>query len=144
MKVRDEREYQMREQAMLEQRANRFEIEKARHSTAIGSEFPGGMLIKPMRFAFAARILEQGLASLGFQRVRANVETGGVIASKSISTEWDLDWSIADPDLFYFSPGAGSLTMSLKLRATDASKTGRDSRFRESGYRHTLTWRRTG
>lgn len=126
MKVRDPLHYEKREQAMLEQRANRLEIEKLRHSTAIASKLPGGMIVKPMRFAFAARILEKELAHAGFRRVRANPESGGVIASKSISTEWDLDWSIADPDLFYFGPGAGSLTMSLKLRGSNASKTGRD------------------
>ena len=126
MEMRDQRQYRKREEEMLEQRANRFELEKAQHSTAIGSEFPGGMLIKPIRFAFAARIIEEQLAPLGFRRVRSNVAKGSVIASKSMTTEWDLDWSIADPDLFYFGSNSGSMMMKLELRASDASKTGRD------------------
>jgi hypothetical protein len=126
LKVRDPQAYEARERAMLERRANRIELETARHSTGIANEFPAGMLVKPSRFKFAARLLEQELGPLGFRRVRASAAKGGVIVSKPIAAGWDLDWSIADPDLFYFNPGRGSLTLNLKLRAANAIKSNRE------------------
>lgn len=126
LKVRDPEEYEVRQRAMHERRAARLDLETTRHSTGVASEFPAGMLVKPMRFKFATRVIEQELASLGFRRVRANAAKGGVIVSKSIAPDWDLDWSVGDPDLFYYGPGSGSLTLNLKLRAGDAAKTDRD------------------
>lgn len=122
LKVRNGHEYERRERTMLERRASQLSIETARHSTGMATGFPAGMLLKPMRFNFAARVLERESAPLGFQRVRSRVAKTGVVVSKPVAAGWDLDWSIASPDLFYFSTRDGSLTLNLKLRARGVAK----------------------
>lgn len=75
-----------------------------------------------MRFNFAAQVMERELTPLGYERVRGRAAKSGVILSKRVTADWDLDWSIGAPDLFYFGPNDGSLTLNLKLRAPDAVK----------------------
>lgn len=125
MKVREPQEYERRDRAMIARRRHALEVESARHSTALASQFLGGMLLKPMRFAFAVRVLEQGLTQLGFRRITGNAGKGDVILAKPLTADWQLDWTIADPDLFYYSPSSGSLTLNLKLRSTEIAKSDR-------------------
>lgn len=129
LKVRNQHEYERRERVMLDERLNELAAETARHATGIATQYPLGMLMKPVRFKFASRVMEQELAPLEFRRVRTNVAKSGVVVSKSITQYWHLDWSIADPDLFYFDPSKGSLIFNLKMRAADAVKTDRDDEF---------------
>lgn len=126
LKVRNQHEYERRERTMLDERMNELATETARHTTGIATQYPLGMLMKPIRFKFASHVMERELAPLEFRRVRTNAAKSGVVVSKSITPHWHLDWSIADPDLFYFDPGKGSLTLNLKMRAANAAKTDRD------------------
>jgi len=117
LKVRSPSEYAKREREMLDQRVSRLAEETQRHASGMSRNYPLGMLMKPLRFKFAVDVMEQELATLGFQPTGWKPSSGAVVARKAISEHYDIGWSIDDPPLFFHTPTHGLSMLRLQVRA---------------------------